>query len=278
VPSQPRIHAYASVGRTGLGNMLFPWARAEVFSRQFNAVLLAPQWFQPLRVGPWLRGERDKRYYLGQFTHAGYLTGPARLARLWLSPRVEESAAGNSPRLGSLVVFRGMGQGFDGLHDHREFLWRRLMELARSDIRDKVGRLTGGAIGVHIRRGDFRVAPGERFARTGDYEVSLTWYANAIGEARRRLGADVPVRIFSDAPPAELADFRRLPNVEIMPAAPALQDLLMLSRSALIVGTAKSTFSLWAAFFSRAPTLWPPSANFQRYGLGNGQQIVWSPT
>src|SRR5262249_28756870 len=71
------VFAFPSVGRGGLGNMLFPWARAEVFRKRHGVPMLAPQWTQ-FKIGPLLRGERDKRYYTGLFDHSRskYVSGP----------------------------------------------------------------------------------------------------------------------------------------------------------------------------------------------------------
>ena len=82
---------HAAVGRTGLGNMLFSWARAEVFSHALSLPMLAPQWVKP-KVGPLLRGERDLRYYTSSFSSDGYVTGFNRLAILLFSKRINGEA------------------------------------------------------------------------------------------------------------------------------------------------------------------------------------------
>lgn len=69
------LYAYPDVGRAGLCNMLFPWARAVLFSHTWQCPMIAPQWTNYFRLGPWLRRERDKRYYFNNFTNAGYIKG-----------------------------------------------------------------------------------------------------------------------------------------------------------------------------------------------------------
>jgi len=46
------LFALPIVGRAGLGNMLFPWARAEIFAKRFNARVLRPSW-NTVRPGPY---------------------------------------------------------------------------------------------------------------------------------------------------------------------------------------------------------------------------------
>ena len=268
------LYAYAIVGRPGLANMLLPWARAEIFAHERGGACLAPQWFQPLRIGPWIRRERDKRYYLRQITSAGSISGWRRLAILLTAPRVDEAQAATSLPPGSLVVFQGLGDMFAGLQGHRELLYARLQAMVRPEILARVRGQEGDYIGVHVRRGDFRITDGGRFARTGVFETPNTWYLKAIAEARQRLGADMDVRVFSDASPGELADFQRLHRITIMPPAPAIQDLLLLARSQLIVGTGKSTFSMWASFLSGVTTLWPSNLDLQNCGFFFENQLV----
>jgi hypothetical protein len=57
-----RRFSYAKLGRAGLGNELFPYLRSLDFAEIDGARLVPPRWFK-LRIGPWLRQERDRRRY-----------------------------------------------------------------------------------------------------------------------------------------------------------------------------------------------------------------------
>src|SRR5689334_20159116 len=85
------IYGFPDIGRAGLGNLLLPWARCEIFCRQQNIPMLAPQWTQP-KIGPVLRGERDKRYYMGLFNNRGYVRGVKRWALVAMSRKIDEKA------------------------------------------------------------------------------------------------------------------------------------------------------------------------------------------
>ena len=76
-----KIYAYPILGRGGLGNMLFPWARAEIFCRKTGAQMLAPEWTR-VKIGPILRGEKDKRTYMNHFDNEGYIAGIKKWVRL----------------------------------------------------------------------------------------------------------------------------------------------------------------------------------------------------
>lgn len=115
--SSARIYANPIVGRTGLANMLFVWARAEVFCQRYGASMLAPQWVNVFRVGPWFRFERDKRYYFANFSQEGMVHGLKRFVILRALRHVDESVAereGEGTADGGRVVdFRGMAHFFD---------------------------------------------------------------------------------------------------------------------------------------------------------------------
>jgi hypothetical protein len=58
----------ADLPRAGLGNILFVWAKALIFSRLNNLPLEIIGW-DKFKLGPWLRGERSKRDYSGSWTN-----------------------------------------------------------------------------------------------------------------------------------------------------------------------------------------------------------------
>lgn len=59
-------YTFAKLPRAGLGNMLFVWARAEVFAYLNQIPVFTSSWTQP-RLGPTLRREKGKRIYWRYF-------------------------------------------------------------------------------------------------------------------------------------------------------------------------------------------------------------------
>ena len=49
------------LGGAGLGNILFPWARAVIYRKKNDIKQLNSTWFT-LKIGTFFRRERDKRY------------------------------------------------------------------------------------------------------------------------------------------------------------------------------------------------------------------------
>lgn len=227
--------AFPKVSRTGLCNMLFPWARAVVYCHEHGVRMISPQWTHFARIGPWLRGERDKRYYVNQFTNNGYVSN-------WLGLR---------PKVCPTKIFSGMDGFFEPFIDSQELirqeLWRivnpRLATAAKAIGKERF-------IGCHVRRGDF-VVNGQW---TGD-----EWYIAAIKKARKLVG-NLPVKIFSDSDGEKLKGITDAVNDSVvMPPGAAIQDLLSLSLSLALVCTSCSTFSMWAVFLGQMPSIWTES-------------------
>ena len=68
------------LGGAGLGNILFPWARALVYAQENSCIRIQTTW-KNLKIGTFLRKERDKRLYFDLFTGKDGISG---LKKFWL--------------------------------------------------------------------------------------------------------------------------------------------------------------------------------------------------
>lgn len=244
-----KLYAYAAVERRGLCNMLYPWARSVIFARDHHCEVIGPGWVKINRLGPLLRGERDKRYYLGQFTNKGYISGFRKWWLLSTQQKISEEVA-EAPRSG-IVVFNELRGYLADFPDEAEFLNGEIARIASPSILEAVNELPKNFIGVHIRRGDF--------ARIGQ-ALPEEYYIRAIARAKEIVGDDIPVLVFSDASPEELTYLHEAGKIKLMPKAPALQDMLSLAKATVLIGTNLSTFSEWAAFLGGNLSLWSKDA------------------
>jgi hypothetical protein len=242
--------------------MLLPWARCEAFRHQWNGdvAMLAPAWGHHLH---------------GSFTASGYVRGVRRMRVLLTARRTSEDefipgAHDASHARDTLVVFTGPAGGLQQLVPHRELIRRRLMEILSARVR----RLlvdpqsppqpqpphTDFVIGVHVRRAN-RLPLDFREPRAGPrHALPDSWFVRCIQNLRKVLGFAAPVRLFSDAPAPELRVLLAMPNVSLAPRRERLPiaDLLALSRSKILIASAHSMFSQWAALFGEMPSLWYP--------------------
>lgn len=249
------IYALPILPHAGLGNMLLPWARAVAFCHRTGAKMIGPCWLQIPHIGPWLRSERYKRFYVADFRRFGLFKYLFLLVKTVFLKHIDESEwHENTDNV--VVRFTGFGRNkgfFENISDSHEFVVKELNKLCLPSITNNVMELIRGGpyIGVHVRRGDF--------SKLG-IAASDDWYIRAIAKALEiDQGHHSMVRIFSDARSDELQFIRAAfpnENLVIMPKAPAIQDILALSKSTVLVASPESTFSMWAVYCGQMPSIW----------------------
>jgi hypothetical protein len=246
----------------GLGNLLFPWARAVVAASRPGFRLVNPTWPQ-WKLGRLARLDSDLRSYAGMFQAPGdALTGAARLRALLGARRVTEAGLARAGD-GDLVIFEGMASMFAGLLPSRALLHDTLVASTRHDGRPTLAPCWGREIVVHVRLGDFAPASAaELEAGRNNARLPIAWYAAAVRGVRKGLGAEIPVHVFSDGRPEELRELLALPACRLEQGGNAIADLIALARGGLLVASG-STFSMWAAFLGQMPSVWHPGQRLQ---------------
>jgi hypothetical protein len=127
------------------------------------------------------------------------------------------------------------------------------------NVREKLRENLFPIIGVHVRMGDFRVLKeGENFAQVGSVRTPLDYFITIINKIRNIHGSILPVTIFTDGFISEIAPLLKLENTITADKNSDIVDLLLLSKSKVIISSAGSTFSYWAAFLSNAPVIMHP--------------------
>ncbi|MBE0612761.1 MAG: hypothetical protein IH604_03745 [Burkholderiales bacterium] len=269
-----RLFALPLIGRNGLGNGLFPWARAELFAREFNATILAPHWAQ-FRLGPYLRREPEKRNYGGVFHAEHHVRGISRQIVSTLSRRVAEDQVISDFReieslFPTVVEFSGIGGLFSPLVTEHEFIRHRLWTMTKAPLRS-AGELYGGRfIAMHVRRGDLTR---QGFTAQELKEVRqftpLEWFIDMAQSIRRfvRLRS-VPIVVFTDGAVEEIQALRQIDGVCVSQRQRAITDLWTMAHASLLFASGFSTFSMWASFLGGMPTIYAPGKIQQRVQSG----------
>jgi hypothetical protein len=258
------VYGYPDVGRFGLAHSLLAWARCTVWCAQTGAGMLAANWFQP-RIGPWLRGERDKRTYFMLFGDGGAVGGMRRVWLLATARRVEATALNETVPLDRSrptvvrffnTVYNDEPDYYEAIRGHSRLLHGALVSMTRPAYR--VAPATSPFIAIHVRLGDFtRTTPGEEIAANArNIRLPIDWYADRLIEVRRCLG-DLPAVLFSDGDDQELAPILKLDGVTRAEKRQSITDLLHMAESDLLISSG-SGFSSWAAFLGEVPRICYP--------------------
>ena len=276
------LYGYANVGRYGLGHSLLAWARCWVWCQMHSLPMLAPNW-RHVRIGPWLRGERDNRKYHRLFRFDNYITGPRRL---WLLNTIKAWSA-ESEKLDELmanrqqgvVVFNNRLSLNEETHFHEvigkgQLLRDALESMTRIEYRPSP--LSHPHIALHVRMGDFGQSESLDALRAGskNSRLPVKWYLHILKGLRERLG-NVPAIVYSDGDDISLADLLRLPNVSRSPRQPSVTDMLSISQATVLISSG-SGFSMWGSFLGDIPRICFPGQRFVRV-LGEPQGLDSEP-
>jgi len=240
---------YAKFSRTGLGNLMLIWARGLVFARLNNLPFICSLWYG-LRIGPILRNEPKKRFYWGYFKETPFWQLISTNIFSWFVKKkynpslTHKNTHGKTPP--SLYIFdkTSIDEDLFGLiRDHHKLIKTELDNLILPSIKKRMQQYPVPVISVHIRRGDFKF---------GSPLTPTSYFINAIRLIRKTIGVDWPVTVFTDARMHEIKEIFDLPQVFMAEEKPDILDILLMSKSKVIVLSKSSTFSYWGAFLSNA--------------------------
>lgn len=239
--------------KSGLGNKFLSWARAVVFSDAKNIPIRFGR-FSEVKIGPYLRYERTKRFYFGMI-NSNFNPILSFLAfmgyRVVSNPTCIQSK--NDPAIYIFDEPTQFPDYFSCLQSKRNLIIKEFYRLIKKDIVEHAFSLEPPIIAIHIRLGDFRSST---FFSNQTIECNtrtpLEYFINIIQELRSIYKQNLPVTIFTDGYVDEVSEILKINNVALFQSGSDIIDLLLLSRAKIIVPSPGSTFSGWAAFISSA--------------------------
>jgi hypothetical protein len=165
-----------------------------------------------------------------------------------------------------LKVFAGEQERFFHLNGWHEFLRAELRAITRPQWLQAVEEVKDVPIGIHVRMGDF-VEDGE--PDNPHRRVPHSWFAQSLKAIRSAVGYPVGAVIVSDGKESELRELLDQEQVTLVRTGSAISDLLVLSNSKVLIASAGSSFSAWAAFLGQMPSIAHPSHSFDWFNLVN---------
>ncbi|HMN12450.1 MAG TPA: alpha-1,2-fucosyltransferase [Bellilinea sp.] len=237
----------------GLGNLLFPLYRAFQSQKRMGGSLVFPQFFQ-IKLGPFLRQEKDKRTYFDLFCRRDVVDVLAHIRAIFGDSMPEECVNQESSQ------FRVRTIRYEGLKGYFRDLdpeWRfdfcdYLLQRASfgQQLRNEIDEIGAHDICVHLRRGDFMPESAQEGSSSGMcYRIADDWYVQAVSKALQKF-PDAKVRVFTDADKLEPSLLEKLNCSAIDQSRNALHALMKMSAHGAIVAS-KSSFSLWSAFLGQ---------------------------
>ena len=255
------------VPKSGMGNQLFVIMKAVLFANINNYNIQFTGYHQ-FKIGPYIRFEKSKRKYLGNFKFEESL-----FLDIWIAFRFLKIFRKNIINEVDLNYFSKKNQIeifliskmphwsclFQELKPFRIQIKHNFHNLLSEKILNEIKSDKFPCIGVHIRMGDFKkLAKNEDFSKVGATRTPLSYFINIIKNIREINGRELPVSIFSDGRTEELQEVLSLNNVILIQGNSDIVDLILLSKSKIILTSAGSTFSYWAGFLSEATLIMHP--------------------
>ncbi len=245
--------------------------------------MISPLWLRPA-VGQLFRGGIDYRSYVRQIVllglfkrrrgDLGVIEGAWRTWYLppigeaeWVTPPGPDVTPSQGP---AKVRFDAGVYNFAQLNGWNRFLYDELRLITRERhlaFADSWGEVP---VGVNIRCGnDFRPPPLDpNYSRVGWLQKTpLSWFVETLTLIRQAVGYPVRALVVSDGTEGLLKDILEMENVVFLRPGSAISDLLVLSRSRILLASASSTFSAWAAFFGEMPTVTAPGHPLTKRGI-----------
>lgn len=268
------LYCQVVLPRAGLGHRFFPWARCRIFSFVNKVPMLFPIWLQ-IRVGPLLRRESDFRLYHNLFKKKPEDIGGIR--RTWLpivADKILESEDFNLQQIketskDTVIAFSGVGGYFQKLNGWDEFLLQEIRAMTWKRWLDEIDRIPIVPIGIHVRRGDFKVPKsGSDFYTTGALRTPIVWFVKSLNVIREILGFSAKAFVVSDGAEREIKDLLSLKDVIFFRSGCAISELLLLSKAKILIASG-SSFSAWASFLGQMPTISHPGQSLAWFKLTN---------
>lgn len=242
-------------GGAGLGNLMLIYSKALKIAIENNAQIIWPTW-PSLKIGPWIRRERDKRFYGDLFeNHSGYIDGIKKTIILHRKKRYMEDDIDlwKSSNDAVLIVYK-YEMDFSRIYPYRKVIYDDIIRNLKKKNRIACG-VKVDAINIHVRLGDFAPASVEDLVKGKDNtSIPVEWYANILKQIRIIIGRDIKAYVFSDGSDDQLIPLLEMNNVERISFGTSIGDIIGLSRGRAIIASG-SSFSMWGRFLGNLPAI-----------------------
>jgi len=256
---------------TGLGNKLFPWALAKIFSHQNDLKMLRQSWIS-IRGAAVTRGGIDygkifrKIYLIDNFCNENSRNEVNHFFGLFKQRHLVDtlSQANNlKTQVNGVIVFSSKAEhNFLEIDGYQNFIKKQLLEVTKEKWKNI--QFPNKFIGLNIRWGN-------DFASASDMasvhrKTNINWFINSMRNLRLR-GINLPALVITDGPPAIMENFIDIDNIIYIENKSAIADLLILMNATILLGSGSSSFSAWAAYLGGSPFYSSRDTPFDKYKI-----------
>ncbi|MEV6054370.1 hypothetical protein [Streptomyces sp. NPDC052107] len=248
----------------GLGNEIFPWAKAYIASRELGFRLLRPAWglnrrnyrqeFGTSRLD--FLQHATLRLAMPVVTVTDELVQSTGETDYGAAMRVLDAEYGWSRRRSIILLHQGMAGGHLAIERARGYLRNTLLgRLPERGCPDDCGPDKGQLrVAMHIRLGDFSQDSTGPQPGVFNRRLPLSWYLSVLETLQERYSDSLHIDLVSDDPlqAAQMLSGWRTCDAR---SRSILEDLSIMATADLLVCSV-SAFSMLAAFLSDAPYLW----------------------
>lgn len=263
----------------GLGNEIFPWAKAYLAARALDLVCIEPAWrLNPRRYDRQLGGTFASS--TGHWVARALPSVEITSARYHSTNVVDyyEAMRHLQPQLISarspvLLHSSGMSGGYLAIRRAKRFLRKSILGseeaiLALAEV--DTAPSAAVRVAVHVRGGDFQRGNSVQES-TFNQALPLEWYKAQLETLASSLGCPIEVFVATDGPQESTADALALGNIRPRTVGTSsISDLAILADCDVLISSV-SSFSLLAAFLSDAPYIW----HRDQLGERGGWLSIW---
>jgi hypothetical protein len=226
------IHKAIFSRGTGLGNRLFPWARAVVSSEFKKENLARPKW-ENVRLAPLIAGNISFTNLIYKF----YLIDNFKLEPIRFLRRKQ-------------ILHKGLGNYFEDLWGFEKLLYIEFSKHIKLSKPKHYYRNLAKEypIILNIRGGnDFTI------------KYDLDFYLKIINQIQSLLEKKIKFGLITDSEDEALISSLRSNGCFLIRNKKAVDDLYLLCQTAAIIGSGGSSFCCWPAFFKTIPLIIQPN-------------------
>lgn len=258
--------------KTGLGNMMLVWAKGVVFSKLNQLDYVTSSWWG-FHWGALIRREKRNRLYWGYFIESSWFNICAvQIKKIVCKTIFDPPVTKRDVNKKDIFIFKSVittQDLFGDIRDYKDVVKNELYNILSPKMHAQLLNYKSPIIGIHIRRGDFKL---------GNPITPLSFFINGIKLVREASGIILPVTIFTDASSDEIGDILLMPEVSLAEEKADILDILLLSKSKILFLSKSSSFSYWGAYLSDAIVIRPENDWQQKIKNNNSeyQELFWA--